>query len=454
MLLCPKPVNGFNTYPTVGRQSRSIITLSRRNMVTIGLIHGWPSPDIQLDDGVQPSVTGKSDADKQATIHQWEIATCFILGADKSHFGKLQRDLQDNFARRTNQFPTTLTTAYNLLLTMEAALGTTPDTDVPDDNGGHGGRHRGPHRNNNSSGVGNPGNKQAHQANPARHTGLCTSLCFPHGAILLDTGASTSIIRDQDLLTNIGAREPPLTPLTYGGLHFCGHGGIYHGLQQPLSIWYAPDSFGNILVLCGVQRLCRITLDTATEAVFLVQLPDTTVLRFVEHTNGLYLLLPSDNRTTKSSVHSYSCVSTVTENRAVFTRQELEGADRTRQLYRTIGHPSQQKFETILDNASILNCPVTKADAQCANIIYGPDLAYLKGKMTKHPASPHVPTQVHSPLPAEITKYHLNVTLCLDFFYIQRLPFIYAISRKIGYHQAPAIPCRLTTLNSLLQYIN
>ena len=93
---------------------------------------------MQLDDGVQPSVTGKSDADKQAAIHQWEIATCFILGMDKSHFGKLQCDLQDNFAHGTNQFPTTLTTAYNLLLTTEATVGAASDMDALDDCGGHG----------------------------------------------------------------------------------------------------------------------------------------------------------------------------------------------------------------------------------------------------------------------------------------------------------------------------
>ena len=80
---------------------------------------------------------GKSDANKQAAIHQWEIGTCFILGADKSHFGKLQCDLQDNFACGTNQFPTTLTAAYNLLLTTEAAIGAASDMDTLDDSGGH-----------------------------------------------------------------------------------------------------------------------------------------------------------------------------------------------------------------------------------------------------------------------------------------------------------------------------
>ena len=105
---------------------------------TIGLLHGWPLLDIRLDDGAQPSAAGKTDAAIQAAIHQWEITTCFILGADKGHFGKLQYDLQDNFACGTNQFPTTLTAAYNLLLTTEATFVAASDTDTHDDSGSHG----------------------------------------------------------------------------------------------------------------------------------------------------------------------------------------------------------------------------------------------------------------------------------------------------------------------------
>ena len=421
---------------------------------TIGLLHGWPPPDLQLDDGVQPSVSGKTDAERQAAIHHREIATCFLLGADRSRFGKLQRDLQDNFARGTNQFPTTLTSAYNLLLTTEAASGTVTDTELQDENGGHVRRQRGAHRNtnNHNNNPGNQGNKQGIPVNPAGHTGLYTSPCFPHGAILLNTGATASIIRDRNLLTDINARDPPLTSLTNGGVHSCGYGGIYHGLQQPLLVWHAPDSVGNILALCDVRRRCRITLDTAVEATILVHLQDGTVLRFVEHTNGLYLLLPSTNPSTKSPCHNYSCVSTVAENRAVFTRRELEGADQARDLYRIIGRPSQRKFGAILDQGSILNCPVTRADAQRANIIYGPDLAYLKGKTTDHPAPPHVATQVCSPLPMEIAKHHSTMTLCVDFFYIQRLPFIHAISQKIGYRQAVAVPDR--TKETMLTFTN
>ena len=396
----------------------------------------------------------ENDVEKQAAIHQREIATCFILGADKARFGKLQRDLQDNFARGTNQFPNTLTSAYNLLLTTEAASGTATDTEFQDDIGRHGRRQRGNHRNNNNHNhnPGNQGNKQGNPANPAGHTGLYASPCFPHGAILIDTGATSSLIHDRNLVTDVDTRDPPLTSIMNGGVHSCGHGGIYHGLQQPLPVWYAPDSVGNILAFCDVWRLCRITLDTAVEAAFLVHLQDGTVLRFVEYTSGLYLLLPSTNPLTKSPCQNYSCVSTVAGNCAVFTRRELEGADQARQLYRIIGRPSPRKFEAILDQGSILNCPVTRADAQRADIIYGPDLAYLKGKTTEHPASPHVATQVFSPLPMEIAKHHSTITICLDFFYVQRLPFVHAISQTIGYCQAVAVTdC---TKETMLAFVN
>ena len=170
-------------------------------------------------------------------------------------------------------------------------------------------------------------------------------------------------------------------------------------------------------------------------------------------TNGLYLLSPSTNHSNRVPTPSYSCVTTIADNRGAFTRRELEGADQARRLYHTIGRPSQRKFETILDHGSILNCPVTKVDAQCANIIYGPDLAYLKGKTTEHPASPNVATQVPSPLPADIAKHHSKVTLCLDFFFcVQRFPFVHAISRKIGYRRAVSAPDR--TKETMLSFVS
>ena len=65
---------------------------------------------------------------------------------------------------------------------------------------------------------------------------------------------------------------------------------------------------------------------------------------------------------------------------------------------------------------------------------------------------PHVATQVSSPLLGEIAKYHSSITLCLDFFYIQQLPFVHAISQKVGYRQAVAVSDR--TKSTMLSFTN
>ena len=57
-----------------------------------------------------------------------------------------------------------------------------------------------------------------------------------------------------------------------------------------------------------------------------------------------------------------------------------------------------------------------------------------------------------SPLPVDIAKHHSKVTLCLDFFYVQRLPFVHAISRKIGYRQAVSAPDR--TKETMLSFVS
>ena len=124
-----------------------------------------------MDAGLQPGVVDESDTDVQAAIHQREVTTYFILGADRNRFGKLQRNLQDNYARGTNQFPSTLTDAYSLLLTTDAANNATSDAEALDDSGGTGRRHHGGHRNNAQNVGSHAGNKHTKQVNPAGHTG-------------------------------------------------------------------------------------------------------------------------------------------------------------------------------------------------------------------------------------------------------------------------------------------
>ena len=141
------------------------------------------------------------------------------------------------------------------------------------------------------------------------------------------------------------------------------------------------------------------------------------------------------------SFAGYLFVQTVSQNKARFHRREIEGADRAVVLHRKIGRPSQAQFEVILRNNLIRNCPVTVDDARRAIIIYGTDRASLQGKTVKAKGE-HVPTFSAVEIPAPIVKDHENVTLATDFFFVQGLPFIHTISRKIKFRTITPVKSR------------
>jgi hypothetical protein len=85
-------------------------------------------------------------------------------------------------------------------------------------------------------------------------------------------------------------------------------------------------------------------------------------------------------------------VSTVAEQKKLFSRRQIADTDAARALYRKIGHPDEAEFLSILQRNLIRNCPVTPDNARRALLIYGPDIAVLKGKMTRTAAAPRAPT--------------------------------------------------------------
>ena len=176
-------------------------------------------------------------------------------------------------------------------------------------------------------------------------------------------------------------------------------------------------------------------MDTSVEAALCVHRSDGLIMKFIEYRSGLYyhdaaaaVQQPNSNE----NVIDYSFVSTVTNNKAQFPRREIGGVDKARALYRNMGHPSQQQFEQILAKSLIRNCPVTVADAKRALLIYGVDLAALKGERTKGP-SQLIPTFNLVQVPGFILQHHSDVTLCMDNFYVQGHPFFHTISRKVQF---------------------
>jgi hypothetical protein len=79
----------------------------------------------------------------------------------------------------------------------------------------------------------------------------------------------------------------------------------------------------------------------------------------------------------------------------------------------------------------IKNCPITSTDVANANTIFGPDLATLKGKTVRITPPPVATDYVQ--IPNEIMSLNRNVTLAIDIMFVNGLPFLVSISRKIKF---------------------
>ena len=119
-------------------------------------------------------------------------------------------------------------------------------------------------------------------------------------------------------------------------------------------------------------------------------------------------------------------MSTIEENEAKFTNREIRDAQTSLDLHHKIGRPSQQSYLNILDNNLIRDCPISSADARRAFAIYGKDIASLKGE-TKRTTPKHLRNPKLMYLPDFIIKWHLDVTLCIDIFYVNQMPFFHKI---------------------------
>jgi hypothetical protein len=173
--------------------------------------------------------------------------------------------------------------------------------------------------------------------------------------------------------------------------------------------------------------------------------------RFEEHPSGLYLhdstkgVVPYSNNVATNdddAILGYSYLQTVAENKKLFTKRQIESADKSRQLYRLLGRPGPDRFMDIVRNNLILNCPVTIDDVARAQHIYGKDVAFLKGKTTASPAKDYVPDQPPISLPQDILDNHSKVTLCCDIFFVLGLPFSLSTSRNIHFLSCRPIPDR------------
>ena len=191
-------------------------------------------------------------------------------------------------------------------------------------------------------------------------------------------------------------------------------------------VWFSTEAITDIMSLKNMKKQYRITYDSAASYDFIVhhQKFGKLDLYFVMHESGLHYYDPREPQQ-----HSFA-ISTFRGNMEGYSQRQLKGVAAAKNLYQTLSYPSEQAFRWIIMANKIGRCKVTLEDVNNYFRIYGKAVEVLKGKtVRKTPAAVNRGDLVS--VPSEILKMHRDVTLRVDIFFLNQIPFLYSKSKNI-----------------------
>jgi len=190
--------------------------------------------------------------------------------------------------------------------------------------------------------------------------------------ILLDSQSTIDVFYNKKLLGKIKRLKKPLRLQSNGGsmiLKKVAAIDNYYG-----EVWYSENAITNILSLKNVIKLYRVTYDSEEGHYFIVHrvehgAPD---MYFEMHESGLHYYNPQGQR-------NFSFVETVNGNKEMFTKRQLAGAEKARQLFQGLLYPLMTDFIWILWSNGIKDCLVSVRDAKIALKVWGPKCGRPEG---------------------------------------------------------------------------
>jgi hypothetical protein len=233
--------------------------------------------------------------------------------------------------------------------------------------------------------------KEGHQM---MHVSFSQGGELPDDRAYLDGCSTVTAFKNKKFLENLGQVR--------GGIKInCNAGAVRTDVKGDfggLSVWYLPDRIANIFSVHKLEKLYRITYDS-WECFYVVHTPrgevhfhkDEQGLPYIdlarsrhEATRMLMQLAEvtesGDDKTTKAGS---SFVQTVRGNYEGYTKRKVLRAKEARRGQALLGNPSKKDYQSMVGSNMIENCPISTSDVSNAHVIFGPDLASVRGKTVR-----------------------------------------------------------------------
>ncbi len=117
----------------------------------------------------------------------------------------------------------------------------------------------------------------------------------------------------------------------------------------------------------------------------------------------------------------FGFIQTVKDNMKLFSKRQIAGAVRAKDLYEKMIFPSTADFRAIVSADGIPGCEVTPEDVKTAKVIWGRSGLKMKGNSVRRNAKRLVQSVIR--VPSELFKLQQDVELAIDLFFINKHAF-------------------------------
>jgi hypothetical protein len=143
-------------------------------------------------------------------------------------------------------------------------------------------------------------------------------------------------------------------------------------------VWYSKKAITNIICLKKLIKCYRVTYNSKVDNTFVVHcsafgLPD---MLFEMHPCGLHVCYPKN-------MGEFGFDQTVENNMKLFSKQQIAGAVRARDLFEKMIYPSTADFRAIVSAGGISGCEVTPDNVKATEVIWGRLVLKMKGNTVR-----------------------------------------------------------------------